>query len=302
MTNNDSRSHPEPRIEYNTAVDKIQAMQAKEEATPGFNPELKSILLTHGEKIKKAVLWFHGYTSATKQFKALAELCHQQGYNAFVPCVPHHGMKDRMTSEVSWIKAEELVRFSGAMIDLAHGLGEEVVVGGMSMGGVMTAWAAQERADVEMALVIAPFLGARIIPTGLIKVAAYAIGMFPDRMQWWDPEKKEDLDGPDYGYPQRSTRSLSQILKLGFRVVKSAHTNPPAAKKVRVMINEHDESVDNEMICKLVKAWEKNGAEDLQSVYLPDEAGIPHDCISIEQPKGNTELVYGELMRLIEEG
>jgi alpha-beta hydrolase superfamily lysophospholipase len=112
MSSFDFHSHSAPVQDYETAIGRIQAMQAGELATPGFNPELQTILLTHGRKAKKAVLWLHGYTSAALQFKSLAELCHQKGFNALVPCIPHHGYKDRLCSEVSKIKAAELVRFT----------------------------------------------------------------------------------------------------------------------------------------------------------------------------------------------
>lgn len=296
----DFHSYSAPVEDYETAIAKIQAMQAGELATPGFNPELKTILLTHGEKTRQVVLWLHGYTAAPLLFKSLAELCFQSGCNALVPCIPHHGFKDRLCSEVSKIKATELARFTDKMIDLAHGLGEQVIVGGLSMGAVMTCWAAQERADVSKAIIIAPFLGARIIPTALTKIVAYGTQILPDFKQWWDPEKKENCDGPDYGYPWNSTRSLGQILQLGFKVFALGRRKPPAAAQIWMVINDHDESVNNPMIMRLVETWQKSKARDLQVFHFPDELGLPHDCISVEQPKGNTGLVYAELMRMVE--
>jgi alpha-beta hydrolase superfamily lysophospholipase len=201
---------------YNDSLKKIRAMQACE--TTGYNPSLKTILLTQGKKAKKAVLWFHGYTAATLQFKPLAELCFEKGYNVFVPCIPHHGMKDRMSDEVSKVRMKELVQFTNNMVDVMHGLGDEIVVGGLSMGGVMASWVAQYRADVATALIIAPFLGARIIPTKMTPWVVAGIGILPDIKQWWDSEKKMDGDGPKYGYPQYSYKSLRQILKMGMKI------------------------------------------------------------------------------------
>jgi pimeloyl-ACP methyl ester carboxylesterase len=293
------RSHPAPIQDYTAAVQKIASLQAAETAIPGFDPRLKTILLDHGKKTRRAVLWFHGYTSATLQFKPLAELCHRQGYNAFVPCIPHHGFKDRLSGEVSRIDARELVRFTEQMVDLVHGLGDEVVVGGLSMGGVMAAWVAQERPDVSVAITIAPFLGARIVPTALTRPFAYGAQILPDIIQWWDAEKKEHNDGPDYAYPQRSTHSLSQILQLGFQVFALAGKNPPAAGKVWAVINDHDEAVNNPLVERLAKIWERSKPEDVQTFHFPDELGIPHDCISVEQPRGNTPVVYAELMKMV---
>jgi esterase/lipase len=299
MSSSAFHTHPAPVPDYETTVARVQAMQARELATPGFNPELQTILLTHGEKARQVILWLHGYTVAPPQFKSLAELCFQRGFNAFVPCIPQHGIKDRRCSEVSKVKAVELVRFTDKMIDLAHGLGEEIIVGGLSMGGVMTCWAAQERADVSTAIIIAPFLGARIIPTALTRIASYAVGWLPDIKQWWDAEKKDNCDGPDYGYPWYSTHSLGQIQRLGFKVIALGRRKPPAVARIFIVINDHDESVNNAMIMRLVETWEKSKARNLQTYHFPDELGLPHDCISVEQPKGNTRLVYAELMKML---
>jgi len=292
-------AHPAPVPDYETAIARVQSFQARELAAPGFNPELRTILLTHGSKTRQAILWLHGYTATPLQFKQLAEMCFQKGCNVLVPCLPHHGMKDRMTPEVSKIKATELVRFTDEMIDLTCGLGKEVIVGGLSMAGVMAGWAAQERADVNIAIIIAPFLGARIIPAGLTKLLAYGFQLLPDNKQWWDAEKKEDCDGSDYNYPWYSTHSLSQILQLGFKVQSFGRRKPPAAAKIWVVINDHDGSVNNTMIIQLVKTWQKSNASQLQTFHFPVELGLPHDCISIEQPKGNTRLVYAELIRML---
>lgn len=299
MSSSDFHSHPAPAQTYQAAVDRIQAMQTREAATPGFNPALSSVLLTHGSKTQKAVLWFHGYTAATQQFKPLAELCYQRGYNAFVPCFPHHGFLDRMTDEVSKVKAEELVRFADEMVDLTCGLGDEVIVGGLSMGGAMTAWAAQERADVKKAIIVAPFLGGKIIPAPFTWIAAKVLQLLPDQKVWWDAEKKEAIEGPDYGYPQRSNHSLAQILEVGFKVFEFARQKPPAAGEVWMVINDNDESVSNPMAEKLVETWQRSGAKNLHVFHFPVSLGVPHDCISIEQPKANTKVVYEELMRMV---
>jgi pimeloyl-ACP methyl ester carboxylesterase len=292
-------SRPAPLRDYAAAVEKVKAMQAEETATPGFDSDLKTILLTHGLKTRRAVLWFHGYTSATLLFKPLAELCYQRGYNALVPCFPHHGYRDRFTPEVSKIGALELAWFADEMIDLMEGLGEEVIVGGLSMGGVMTAWAAQERAAVATAILIAPFLGAKVIPAPLTTIAAAGFQILPDKKLWWDPVKKDHYDGPDYGYPWFSTHSLSQILRVGFQVFDFARHKPPAAQKIWVVVNDNDQAVNNGMALRLAETWGKSNTKNVEIFHFPAELGLPHDCISVENPKGNTQVVYEALMRMV---
>ncbi len=293
------QSHPQPVTDYDTAVAKISAKQATEVATPGFRPDLKSILLTHGGKTRRAVLWFHGYTVATLQFAPLAQLCFDKGYNAFVPCIPHHGFKDRLSPEVSRVKAAELVRFTDEMVDLMHGLGDEIIVGGLSMGGAMTAWVAQERPDVAEAIMVAPFLGGKDFPDSLLQPVAFVTQYIPDILQWWDPVKKDKIEGGDYGYYKRSFHSLGQIIKIGFYVFSAAKREPPRAGQVWMVTNAHDDAVSNPMADRLVAAWRKSGAKNIQAFCFPDELGLPHDCIGLEVPKGRPELVYAELMRMV---
>jgi len=298
MPSTSSRPHTAQDLEYNASLKIIKAMQSSE--TNGFNPSLKTILLTRGKKTKKAVLWFHGYTAATLQFKPLAELCFEKGYNVLVPCIPHHGFKDRMTDEVSKVRMKELVEFTNDMVDVMKGLGDEIVVGGLSMGGVMTSWVAQNRTDVATAVIIAPFLGARIIPARLTPLVVTVTGILPDIKQWWDPENKMNGDGPKYGYPQYSYKSLRQVIKMGMKIRSDASKEPPAAKNVFLVINDHDESVNNELCQQLVDNWQRSGAKNVLTYHFPDELGIPHDCISIEQPKGNTKVVFATVMKMVE--
>ena len=48
-----------------------------------------------------------------------------------------------------------------------------------------------------------------------------------------------------------------------------------------------------------MKIWERSKAQNVQTMHFPIELQLPHDCISVEQPKGNTKVVYEELMRLV---
>ena len=290
---------PSPILDYTSALEKIRSLQSAETAQLGFDPALQTILLSHGQRTHHAVLWFHGYTAAAPQFLQLAEMCFERGANVLVPCVPHHGFKDRMSPETSRIRASELLNFTNQMVDLMHGLGEKIVVGGLSMGGALAAWVAQERPDVKTAVIIAPFLGARSIPIHLTRAAAHLAQLLPDARQYWDPELKEALAGPNYGYVQRSTHSLGQILKLAFQVADAARRRPPAVEDIWMVLNDNDHSVNNEIAERLMTSWQKVGAKCVRNFYFPASLGLPHDLISIDQPRANPSLVYSELMKMV---
>ena len=299
MSSSVSQTVPLPILEYSAALEKIQAIQTAEVAQEGFDPRLQTILLTHGQKTHRAVLWFHGYTAAAAQFRQLGEICYQRGYNVLVPCVPHHGFKNRMSPETSRVKAQELLQFTPAMVDLMHGLGDEVVVGGLSMGGALASWVAQNRGDVRTAVIVSPFLGAKIIPTNLTRVVAFGMQFLPDNKRWWGPELKEASAGPDYGYVQNSTHSLGQILKLGFQVADAARSRRPLVADIWMAVNDNDQAVNNEMAERLVASWQKAGAKSVRNFHFPASLGLPHDLISIEQPGANPQVVYDELMKMV---
>lgn len=300
MKPSSSQWRPSPVTLYDAAIEKIRSIQAEETTRPGFDPALQTLLLSHGRKTARAVLWFHGYTAAVPQFAALAQLCFERGDTVLVPSMPHHGFLDRMSAHTSQVRADELVRYAADMVDLMHGLGDEIVVGGLSMGGALTCWVAQERADVHTAIVIAPFLGARVIPTRLTRPVAYATQWLRDVRQWWDPVKKEAMLGPRYGYVQHSTHSLGQILKLGFQVYDRSRRTPPAVKNIWMVLNDNDHAVNNQIAMRQAERWRKSGASCVRSVHFAAELGLPHDLISIDQPHAQPQLVYAELMKMID--
>ena len=292
-------AHPAPVVDYETSLARIKDQRIREIALPGFNPDLQTIFMTHGHRTRRVVLWFHGYTSATLQFKPLGDLCFERGYNVLIPCIPHHGFKNRMSPEVSRVTALELVRFCDQMVDLAFGLGEEVVVGGLSLGGVMAAWVAQEREEASKAIIIAPFFGAKFIPPGLTRLAAYAGCILPDIKVWWNPAKKENPDGPKYGYPRFSTHSAGQILRMGINLYDLAAKTPPCSENIFLVLNDNDQSVNNPAASQLVQIWKHYPGKDVTEVHFPKEVGLPHDCISVEAPVGNTGFVYPQIMEMI---
>jgi carboxylesterase len=213
--------------------------------------------------------------------------------------MPHHGFRDVLGPYTSQIRAYELLPFVERAVDLMHGLGEEIIVCGLSMGGTMSTWVAQTRADVSIVIIVSAALGYKVLPTRLTRIAGLLMRILPNNEQWWNAEKKEDRDAPFYSYQKRSTHSLAQILKLGFKAGDLALRKAPAARKVWMFINDHDEAVNREMLERLVRRWRKTGAKNVEEFHLPDELGIPHNCITEGVKGGNTELVYGEILRMI---
>jgi len=99
--------------------------------------------------------------------------------NVIIPRFPGHvdGSRDPTYMTPT---TEEFRPMTDITIDLAHGLGHQVNVLGLSAGSGGAAWVAQYRSDVERVVVIAPFFGAIGLPSGLDRWGTHLIMRLPN--------------------------------------------------------------------------------------------------------------------------
>jgi len=291
-------SYPRPVETYEDALRRVQVL--KERDTVAINPLSHSQCLAHGEKTRYAVVWLHGYTSSPAQYSVLAQRCFDQGHNILVPRCPHHGLSDRMTAETSLLTAEKLIAYADEAVNIACGLGEKVIVGGLSMGGVITAWLAQHRPDIHLALIISPAFGAYTIPARLTRWATQFLLVSPDHFRWWDSKAKAKITGATHGYPRHSMRGLAQIFRLGFAVQQLARHSKPSARQVWVITNQNDRAVNNTLTAQLVQYWQHSGADNLHTYVFPTDLNLPHDLIEPENPYQKIDQVYPILAGIVQ--
>jgi alpha/beta hydrolase family protein len=129
------RSHPAPMADYAAALRRFQQIQETE--GPELNPVCRSILLTHGQRTERALVFFHGYTNCPQQFRDLGHIFYELGYNVLIPRLPRHGLADRKVENLSPLKAEELRECADTSVDIACGIGRKVYVAGLSAGGTV---------------------------------------------------------------------------------------------------------------------------------------------------------------------
>jgi len=182
-------SHPRPAAGYAEAVQRVAALQAEERE--GYHPECVTQLLTHGAKAPRAVVLVHGYTACPKQFVPLGQQFFERGDNVLVARLPRHGRADRLTDEHGGLLATELAAFADEVVDIAAGLGERVTMIGLSAGGVTTAWAAQNRAELDQAMLIAPAFGFKPLAPAITVFLMNTVPLLPDVFTWWEPELQE---------------------------------------------------------------------------------------------------------------
>jgi alpha-beta hydrolase superfamily lysophospholipase len=289
------RSHPAPIADYAAALNRFQQIQEMEGSD--LNPVCHSILLTHGQRTGRALVLFHGYTNCPRQFRDLGHIFYDLGYNVLIPRLPRHGLADRKVENLSPLKAEELRDCADTSVDIACGLGQKVYVAGLSAGGTLCAWIAQNRSEVTRALLIAPALGfTRREGTRLQKAIALLLPLLPDiRTDWYSV----DPHAPEHTYPGFSSRALGQLLRLSAATFAAALDQAPRAQDVVLVTSKSDEAVSDFLAWQLIGLWRAKGLFKFTAVDFPRAMDIEHDMIDPAQKNEQTGIVYPILVSLL---
>ena len=286
---------PDPAADYAAAVARFDVITAEEERLGVFEP-CRSRLLTHGQKAEIAVVLFHGLTNCPKQWVEFAEQVHAQGANVLILRAPHHGLANADgtaigdVSNLAALTPEELQAYAQESVDIADGLGSQQRVMGLSMGGVVTAWLAQNRAGLERAVVVSPALTLPVGPRWLTTAAVDLFGRLPSLRL-----PGSDKTGIDHVYNGETTHGLVSLYRLGAVVIDESETAPPATQRIAVDWNANDNQVNNGDVRDLADAWARSGA-DVTTHIFPKSLGMPHDVIDPAQPTGDIAAVYPVLL------
>ena len=290
-------SDPDPTSNHADAVERFAELTAEEPDTV-FEP-CESVLMDHGERTDVAVVLFHGLTNCPEQFVDFAEELHEDGANVLILRAPRHGIANSdgsaigSLSNIAGLDADELRDFADDSVDVAVGMGDEVRVLGLSMGGVLTEWTAQHRSDVDRAVAVAPAMSIPGVP-GFLTTAF--VNLF-DKLPNFDLPGESDLD---HAYVGESTEGLVATFLLARSVEQAAASDGPAAGEVIVVVNPDDNQVDADYVTDFATRWNEQSG-NVVVVELP-AAGLPHDVIDPDQPAGDTELIYPILFDLLDDG
>lgn len=288
---------PNPAQSYDDALARIEQLRALD--TDDIQPECHLRFFSHGNQVEKAVILAHGYTASPYQFHQLGQTLFELGYNVLIPRMPHHGHKNRLSENHADLTAQEMIDALYQAIDIGQGLGQQVDVMGFSMGGVLTAWAAQNRADIHRAVIISPAMSFHAIPYFLTRLVMWFTDATPNRFRWWNPDLQDQLPYPPYDYPRFATRALAQLLKLGFAVRRQAAQSLPAAQSIVMVTNANDEAVNNRAALDLVRRWRKQGATNIRTCEFTPEQALQHDFIDPAKKPHGLALTYPILVDLL---
>jgi len=291
-------AQPDPVASREEALARWAEIEARDDET--IDERCQSWSLLNDEPVETTVVLLHGYTNCPYMFRRLGADLHELGWNVLAPRFPYHGYVDKLSTDQGLLKAEDLVRVTDEAIDIAEGLGDRVVVGGLSAGGVAAAWAAQNRPEVDHVVGLAPMVNLRQIPGWFVPQVVNAVTSVPDIQYWWDGEKRESIP-PDYGYPKLSSHAVAELIRLGTVTLEQARAEPHTAEHVVLTTNPNDGAVNPDTVEDIVEAWLENGAS--ASVYeWPAEMDLGHNMVDDVTNTDKFDEVYPILIELFTEG
>lgn len=262
----------------------------------GISKKGRTKLLLHGEVRPIAVVLYHGIAASPEQFVRFAHELHARGHNVIVPRLPRHGHTNRLTEALARLQADDLRAFANDSIELAQGLGENVVVAGFSLGGLLTTWVAQ-RYPVARAVAIAPFFGMSWMPNRLTAAFTDILLKLPNIFGWWDPIARERQQ-PEHGYPRYASHAVGQALLLGREVFAQAERGV-AARELIFVINAREMAVNNRAVRRLAGLLQPAPGGRIEQVVLTDTPPS-HDIIEPLRRPEVADRVFPEILDLID--
>ena len=287
---------PDPTTSYAEAMERARALEAAD--GPDVADECRSRVLGRGERTERAVVLLHGFTNCPAQFALIAQAYADAGYNVVVPRLPGHGERDRLTTALSDFTVGDVVDVGDTAVDIAAGLGDEVVAVGLSGGGTLAGWLARERDEVSEAVLLAPLVVPKVLPEIAVAPVSRAFRYVPDLYWWWDGDQKEALATPPYAYPRYSLRSIGAFLALG-RAIQTDSPRTTTLERLVVVTNENDAAISNAAVGPVAEALSE-GDVDVTVEVLPESLGYRHDLVSPEgENADDLEAIYARLGPLL---
>jgi esterase/lipase len=260
-------------VTYTDAKTRIAATQARE-ATAGVTDACKSIFLDHGQKTAKTVVMFHGVTACPGQFKELAQVFFDAGYNVYVPLAPHHGTPDKKAH--GQVTSQKLVDYVNESVTTATGLGDDLGTAGLSGGGMLATWAAEYRPEVKRLLVMAPFYepSPAQAPKWQLPLlhVLYGFHILPDN--FIEPSTP---DGAAFSYRALANYDI---------VTKNLKKSPTglSLKSIAVVTSASDDQIDPELAVSIPKSIADANNLSLLETVIPADWNAGHAIVATDNP------------------
>lgn len=288
------RAEAQADAAFARAVAAIAQRQAVDDsiAVPGA----RSILLTHATRTPRAIMLLHGLTDSPRQFEALAHQLYADGNNVYVPRLPEHGLRGGNAHSLGALTATALRNVADALVRETEGLGDSIVVVGMSMGGTVASWIVQEH-RVARVVLIAPAIAPGRLPSRLDRPL---VGL-ADHLPSMTRRTATDSTRPDreIGF---NSHAAAAIFQLGELIASRADKTASGTRAVSILVNASDRTVSSSAAMALARNWFRHGTS-VSVFQIPDSLRLPHNIIDPRgKPKAGEavlsllrDLAYGAL-------
>lgn len=272
-----------PADDYAAAVLRVQLRQAEDDSVVAAGG--RSILLGHGQKTPRVFVLLHGFTDAPRQFEELGTRFFAAGDNVYIPRLPHHAERGGKVRALGHVTAGELAAFGDSTVDIARGLGDTVIIIGLSAGANVAASVAQLRNDVYRAVLIAPAIAAGRVSDDAARGLVGIASTLPNITRSAAP----DTSRPDF-VQGISTHGLAEVLRLGEIVRSNAGTWSAGARQISFVLNQNDRTVSNDAAIDLARRW--TVGKPLVSVFqFPASLRLPHNVLETNARGGKLDVV-----------
>ena len=273
---------PRPTRTPEEALARLRELKARD--TSDYSEVCHTALLEPAGPAKATIVYFHGFTNCPNQFLQGAAELSRRGYRVLLPRQPHMGLKDVLTHDLHKLTPAEISQLSDTTVDIAVGFGDPVYVVGLSTGGLVAAWAATTRDEVERLVTSAPVVTPKGVPMPLVRLAVRFPRLLPPIYLWWDPKKKDELGESPYVYPGFPLRSIFRFMLFG--VLMSSRTVRPKHRleRVGVTTNVNDAAVSLEEGRWLVRRTFGDHSGELVEVVIDAKLGWGHDYVDPSGP------------------
>jgi pimeloyl-ACP methyl ester carboxylesterase len=217
-----------------------------------------------------------------------------------IPRLPYHGEKNRLASEWARLTAAEMLEAGNRGANLARGLGNKVTVAGLSINGATVAWMAQNRSDLNRAVLLAPFFAPAGLPDWALAPVERLLLRVPNVFLWWNAKLKEKLDGPSYAYPRFPTWVIGETMLLGREVLRESRVLAPQCNSILVATSASDAAANHRVTGQLVEHWQSFRRSGVETFEFPVSEEVPHDFIDPNQPNQRIAVVYPRIIELLE--
>ena len=259
-----------PPANYDTA--KIALKKLFADAPQTLSQAGRPRAFLHDQPTEDVFVLFQGLTNAPEQFDKLGRILFERGHNVVLPLTPGHGEADLMTEKLGAFTAQAMLDSANEAVTLARGLGRRVTVAGLSINGSTTAaWIAQNRADADRVVLLAPFIAPFGLPQWAISPLGNLIVRLPNAFFWWDPTKKDKLARPRYVYPRFSTRSIGETMLLGLDVLRASRRSAPACGSILVVTSASDFAANNTLTARLAANWHETPPGGRRDIRIPEK-------------------------------